>query len=133
MFPRRFIIFIKFGLLTGTPRDVRGRTRDLPVLCATTEIRTANKGKKEFCATIPREYVHPERERDRERQRDREEILIVHPCCRDEKEQMKKLRVVVEMWTRTAEKDFCVIGEGGYCLFENIIRVSFETGIGRLY
>jgi hypothetical protein len=89
--------------------------------------------KKEFCATIPREYVNPERvcaSRDRQSDRDREEILIVHPCCRDEKEKMKKLQA--EMWTRTAEKDFCVIG-GRHCFFENIIRVSFETGIGRLY
>ncbi len=55
--------------------------------------------------------MHPET--DRQTDRDREEILIVHPFYRDEKEQMKKLRDVVEMWTRTAEKDFCVIGEGG--------------------
>ncbi len=42
------LTLIKFGLLTGTPRDVRRRTRDVPVLCATTEIRTASKGRKNF-------------------------------------------------------------------------------------
>jgi hypothetical protein len=57
------------------------------------------------------------RETDRQIDRDREEILIVHPCCRDEKEQMKKLRDVVEMRTRTVEKDCCVMGEGGAALF----------------
>ncbi len=71
--------------------------------------------KKEFCATIPREYVHPER--DRQTDRDREEILIVHPCCRDEKEQMKKLRDVVEMLDKDGREGFLCYGGAVGALF----------------
>jgi hypothetical protein len=102
--------------------------------CSARQPKFARQTKEERILCYNPERVCESREsiasRDRQTDRDREEILIVHPCYRDEKEKMKKLQA--EMWRRTAEKDFCVIG-GRHCFFENIIRVSFETGIGRLY